>query len=220
MKTPLELPGGAVDPERTPTKFELLQLIRPDTRIPLARIRDCDGGHVFDELRVTVGPPLEGIEARLDLAPQGVCEELREVRAERVAGANEGPYPHRLICRRMRHVANTVGRDFPESGARGVTNPAFVNPADAAALGLARGDLVEITSAHDAVIAVAEPSDDVPPGVVSIAHGFGAGPGEADDPRARGASTPRLVDPSVGYDPITGMAPQSAIPVALRPVAS
>jgi anaerobic selenocysteine-containing dehydrogenase len=219
METSVELPGGAVDVEDPPTKFELLKLIRPETRIPLERIREADGGHVFDELDVRVAPPIPGLEARLNLAPDGIAEELREVRAEGFQPPGVGPFPHRLICRRLRHVANSVGRDFPETLKRGPTNPAYMNPADLTKLGLAAGELVEIASEHDVIVAVAEPTDEVQSGVISMAHCFGAAPDEPGDVRRIGSNTSRLVAVDVDYDPITGMAPQSAIPVAVRPAA-
>jgi anaerobic selenocysteine-containing dehydrogenase len=219
MGTPIELAGGAVDVEAPPTKFELLKSIRPDTRIPLERIRDADGGCIFDELDVRVAAPIPGLEARLDLAPEGIADELREVRGERFQPPGVGPFPHRLICRRMRHVANSVGRDFPETAKRGPTNPAFMNPGDLEKLGIAAGGLVEIASAHDVIVAVAEPTDEVESGVISMAHCFGAAPDEPDDVRRFGSNTSRLVAVDGSFDPITGMAPQSAIPVVVRPSA-
>jgi anaerobic selenocysteine-containing dehydrogenase len=217
MKTAIELPGGAIDVANEPTKFEVLERIRPNTRIPLAEIRDKDGGHVFGELDVTVAPPIPGLDARLDLAPPGICDELREVCAESFAPIEQGAFPHRLISRRMRHVANSVGRDFPETRKRGPGNPAYMNPADLEKLGVVAGDLVEISSAHAAVLAVVEPSDELQSGVISMAHCFGGGPDEDGDVRAAGSSTSRLVAVDRHFDPITGMAPQSAIPVAVRP---
>jgi anaerobic selenocysteine-containing dehydrogenase len=111
-------------------------------------------------------------------------------------------------------VANSVGRDFPESDERGTTNPAFMNPGDLERLGVEPGDLLEITSARDSILAVAEPSDEIQSGVVSMAHCFGGAPG--DDVRAVGSNTGRLIAVDRDYDPITGMAPQTAIPVAVR----
>jgi anaerobic selenocysteine-containing dehydrogenase len=220
MKTPVELPGGPVDVDDPPTKFELLKLIRPDTRVPLERVRAQDGGHVFDEVRAVVAEPIPGLEARLNLAPDGICDELREVRREAFRAPGEGPYPHRLICRRLRHVSNSVGHRFPESEERGTTNPAYMNPADLEKLGVAAGDVVEIASAHDAILAVAQPTDEVQSGVVSMAHCFGDDPEADADVRERGSNTGRLIALDRDYDPITGMAPQTAIPVAVRPAPS
>ena len=214
MKTPIELPGGAVDVAGSPSKFEVLQLIRPDTRVPLAEIRARTGGHVFEDLEVVVAAPIPGLEARLDLAPPGICEELREVRSEAFQVPGEGRYTHRLICRRLRHVANSVGRDFPETSRRGAANPAYMNPADLEQLGVEPGGLLEIASAHAAILAVAESSDEIQAGVISMAHCFGGAPDA--DVRAHGSNTGRLIAVDRDYDPITGMAPQSAIPVAVR----
>jgi anaerobic selenocysteine-containing dehydrogenase len=217
MKTTIELPGGAVDVDARPTKLEVLKLIRPDTRVPLEEIREKDGGRVFDAVAAVAAAPIPGLEARLDLAPEGICDELREVRAEAFSAPGEGPFPHRLICRRLRHVSNSVGQSFPESAARGTTNPAYMNPADLEKLGIAAGDLVEIASAHDAILAVAEPTDEVQSGVVSMAHCFGDDPERDAEVRSLGCNTGRLIAVDRDYDPITGMAPQTAIPVAVRP---
>jgi anaerobic selenocysteine-containing dehydrogenase len=214
MGTPIELPGGTLDPERPPDKLELLKRIRPATRVPLEELREIGAGRVFDELEVRVGAPLPGVEARLQLVPEGIPEELRQVLEAPPAG--EG-FSHRLVCRRLRHVSNSVGRHFPESRAKGVTNPAYLNPTDCEALGLAPGDLVEIASDQDRILGVVEPSDDVGPGVVSMAHCWGGAPDEDGRVREIGANTGRLVATDRDYDPITGMARQSAIPVNLRP---
>jgi len=218
MQTPIDLPGGSIDVDDPPTKFELLKLIRPDTRVPLERIRERGGGHVFDEIAAVVAPPIPGLEARLNLAPEGICDELREVRGEAFQAPGEGPFPHRLICRRLRHVANSVGQNFPESAERGTTNPAYMNPADLEKIGISAGDIVEIASAHDTILAVAEPTDEVQSGVVSMAHCFGDDPEHDADVRVLGSNTGQLIAEDRDYDPITGMAPQTAIPVAVRPV--
>jgi hypothetical protein len=58
------------------------------------------------------------------------------------------------------------------------------------------------------------------PGIVSMAHAWGdVGSGPEDVARI-GASTNRLVSEAVDYDPITGQALQSAIPVEIRTFAA
>ena len=98
------------------------------------------------------------------------------------------------------------------------TNPAYMNPDDLAELGLSSGDLIEIASAHGSLPAVAEPADDVIPGVISMAHAWGDTPEGDAKVREIGASTNRLVDDETDYDPVSGMARQSAIPVNVRPL--
>jgi anaerobic selenocysteine-containing dehydrogenase len=213
MKTPIELPGGAIDPEKPPTKFEVLKLIFPVTRIPLERIREMGAGRVFDELAVEVAPPLPGVAARLQFAPEGICEELR---AERAAAPGKTGFSHLLICRRLHHVSNSAGREFPRSRAVGSTNLAYLHPADLEKLGLSPGDVVEIESDHDRILGVVEPSSELQSGVVSMAHCWGSGPERDEEVRTLGSNTGRLVATDRDYDPITGMARQSAIPVKLR----
>jgi anaerobic selenocysteine-containing dehydrogenase len=93
-----------------------------------------------------------------------------------------------------------------------------MNAADLDRMGVAAGDLVEIRSELDAVIAVAEPTDDLQNGVVSMAHSWGALPGEEDDVRSVGSNTNRLIPTDRHFDPLTGMARQTAIPVSVRRV--
>ena len=219
LGTKIELPGGAVDVEHPPDKLELLQLILPATRIALERLRESEGGRVYDELDVVVSPPLPGIEAKLQLAPSGVAEELAELRAEPFGPEADGAFPHRLICRRAPHVANSVGRDFPESARRGTANPAFVNPDDLHELGADGGDWIEIESRHGAIVALAEPSDELARGVVSMAHGYGDDDLSRGGARRHGSNTGLLVATDRDYDPVTGMVRQSAIPVRLRALA-
>jgi anaerobic selenocysteine-containing dehydrogenase len=220
MGSEIELPGGPVDVRHPLSKLELLQLIRPATRVPLARLREQPGGRIYEEIALDASAPLPGIEALLAFAPEGVCDELRALRAE--GFEPRGRYTHRLICRRLDHVVNSVGPDFPESARRGRTNPAFMAAEDLAELGVAPGELVEIESQHGSLLAVAQPTDEVEPGVVSIAHCFGdASLGSASDSqrvRASGSNTGLLVAVDRDYDPITGMARQSAVPVAVRAV--
>jgi anaerobic selenocysteine-containing dehydrogenase len=212
----IQLPGGSVDVEHPPSKLALLKLIFPATRIPLERLRDTDGGKVYDELDVTVSPALPGIDAKLDFAPSGTVEALHALSAESPDAGDDPRFSHRLIVRRLNHVINSIGRDFPDSMARGTSNPAFINRDDLAALGLAAGDLVEIESEHGSILAVAEPTDALQPGAISMAHCFGDDLLSPEGVRTRGSNTGLLVATDRAYDRITGMPRLSAIPVALR----
>ncbi|MCG8588587.1 MAG: hypothetical protein MJE66_04785, partial [Proteobacteria bacterium] len=178
------------------------------------------------DIAVQVGPPRErdGERPRLELAPEGIPEELGAVRAEPFAATGGGygedaeRYSHRLISRRLLHVYNSSGRDLKALRARGTTNPAFMHPDDLTDLGLADGDLVELRSPHGRIPAVVEATDELARGVVSMAHAWGAGPEDDAKVREIGAPTNRLVDDESDFDPITGMARQSAIPINVLPV--
>src|SRR3546814_18173894 len=81
-------------------------------------------------------------------------------------------------------------------------NPAFLHSADLAARGIAAGDLIEIVSAHGRVSAIASVDDAVKPGVVSLAHGWGALPGSNEDPAVTGTAVNALIDTDRYYEPI------------------
>jgi len=215
MGTAIDLPGGRVDVAGAPTKLDVMRLVRPATRVPLERLYALGRGRVFDEIRVDAADAIPGLDARLDFAPEGIPEELAQVRAEPIRVPGVDGFTHLLVCRRLRHVANSVGHDFPRS-TPGAANPAYLNPADLARLGLAPGAAVTICSDHAVIESVAEPDADVPPGVLSMAHCFGAAPTSAAPPDGN-PNTARLVAVDRDYDPHTGMARQSAIPVTVRP---
>lgn len=222
MGTPIKLPGGSLDLTRRPSKFEVLEKITAGSRVPLAEVRRHDGGHVYEHVRVMVEPADPHSRGRLQLAPEGIVEELREVRAEPLSsgggyGERSAAFSHRLISRRLRHVYNSSGRDLSVLRAKGTTNPAFMNVADLKRIGLESGDLVEISSEHATILGVAQATDELKSGVISMAHAWGDSPENDGQVREIGSSTNRLVNNAADYDPITGMARQSAIPVNVRP---
>lgn len=222
LGTPIPLAGGEVPLDRKPTKLELMEKILQRPRFPLAELREHEGGRIYEGVVVTVAPADEGNEGRLHVGPDEVCEELREIRAEAFSpkgagyGEDADAFTHRLISRRLRHVYNSSGQYLSAIRKEATTNPAFMNPDDLLDMGLASGDLIEIESAHGRLPAVAEPAPDVIRGVISMAHAWGDTPDEDAKVREIGASTNRLVDDASDYDPISGMARQSAIPVNVR----
>jgi len=218
MGTPIELPGGALDLQQLPSKFELLKLIRPVTRVALERIRDQEGGHVFEEVEAVAGPPLPGMEARFQMVPDTIADELRTVRGEELPSQQATRFSHLLICRRVRHVSNSVGHDFPSSSKYGPANLAYMNRDDVAALGLSAGELIKLESEAGEILGVVEPTDDLRTGVISMAHGFGGDPAADPDVRKHGSNTSLLITAQGPYDPLTGMARQSAIPVSVTPM--
>jgi anaerobic selenocysteine-containing dehydrogenase len=211
MGTPIRLGRTDLPLDARPAKEAVIAAMVEGSRIPFDEVRKHRGGHVYD-VAVSVAPADAGCEARLDLAPEGVCEELCDVRTEEPA---EG-YSHRLISRRLRHVYNSSGRDVSEQRRKGTTNPAYMNPEDLAELGVAEGQVVEITSSHASILGVAASAPDVPRSVVSMAHAWGDPAVDPKEVREIGSSTNRLVDDATDFDPISGMARQSAIPVRVK----
>ncbi len=210
----IELPGGVLPLEPPPSKDEVLALATAGGRVPLDRVREHAGGHVYEDIHVTVEAPRPGAQKRFELAPPGVLEELDDV----VEESPDADFSHRLISRRLRHVYNSSGRHLEAIRAKGTTNPAFMNPVDLEAIGVGSGDLVEIRSAHGAILGVAEAADDVPSGVVSMAHAWGDPDVGGKEVLEIGSSTNALVSNEHDFDPISGMARQSAIPVNVAPL--
>ena len=211
----IELPGGEVPLDRPLSKFELLERIYPASRISLERMRGSEGGQIWDEVEACAAPPIPGLEAQFELTPPGITDEIEELSKEDFMSARNGTFTHLLICRRMKMVSNTVGHDFPLSQKKTTTNPAFMNDSDVEALGLEDGDLVEIESDTDTILGVVSATDEIKPGVVSMAHGWGKSDGDTDV-RKGGANTSRLMSPERDFDPVSGMARMTAIPVAVR----
>jgi anaerobic selenocysteine-containing dehydrogenase len=212
LGSPIALAGGELPLDRKPSKDEVLAYMLAGGRIPFDEVRRHRGGTVYAHVAQVVQPADTDCEARFEMAPDGVVEELAEVRGEELGE----PFSHRLISRRLRQVYNSSGRDLSESRAKGTTNPAFMHPGDLEALGARSGDVLEIASAHGMIYGVAEAAPDVMPGVISMAHAWGDPSADPKSVREIGASTNALVSNEVDFDTITGMARQSAIPVNVR----
>ncbi len=211
----LDLPGGALVPDKRPTKLEVLKCVAPRSRVPLEALREHGSGQIYPEVEVRVAPSRPGADARLQLAPDGVSGEIAAL-LEPQHNANR--FTHRLISRRLKHVFNSSGQKLENLRRKGSTNPAFMHPEDLAALGITSGDLVRIESAAGTLVGVAEAANDIKPGVVSMAHGWGDLPEHAVDVRTQGASTNRLIDDDRTFDPITGQPVMSAVPVSVQPL--
>ena len=217
----IELPGGAMDPENRPTKYEALKLCTAGSRIPIDEMREKGQGHLYEQVEVRVEPAREDRDARFQLMPEGVADEITAVYSEnnRVDGkiVDDGKtFTHLMISRRLKHVFNSSGQQLSNLQKKGTTNPAYMNPADLEEMGIRSGDLVEITGAYGMLVGVAEAAKDVKCGVISMAHAWGDVPGNWGDVREKGSSTNRLIDDHKTYDPITGQPRMTAIPVNVR----
>ena len=225
MQTEIPTAGGPLPMDRKPTKFEVLEKITHGCRVPLAQVRaqTRDGGRVFAQAALRVEAADANASARLQLAPQGVEADLARLAAQALDASGRTADPalgatHLLICRRTRQFFNSTGQDLERLAVRGTTNHAHLNPQDLTALGAREDDLLEISTARERILGVAKPSADLKPGVISMAHAFGARGDDAGAVRAHGASTNRLVNDEEDYDPITGACRQSAIAVRVRRV--
>ncbi len=214
----LQIRGQAMD--ETPTTDGILDRLHPATRIPLDEVRKYPGGHVWGEWELKSGRVIPGMigheDRRMAAGHPEVIAELREVRAEPVIDtggyAPDEQFGFRLIAYRMKEAYCTQGQNMPSLRARRPFNPVLMNPGDMASLGVGDGDAVTVDSGYGRVESIVEPTENLLPGVVALAFGWGD-PSAAPDTRENGCNVQRLIPDDQRYDPVTGLALQSAIPV-------
>ncbi|MDG2002579.1 MAG: molybdopterin-dependent oxidoreductase [Novosphingobium sp.] len=208
--------GAPLDMDNEPDTEDIHDLIAAGSAVPLERIKQYPAGHVFEEARVHIAPRDPDCDDKLDLANAEMLADLAEVAGEDIAvrrGTGE-QYPLLMIPKRMQNVTNGTMR-LDAKRLRVMTNPAFLHPSELAAHGLAPGDLAQVRSRHGVIEAVVEADEDLRPGVLAIAHGFGLSPEEQADPRKHGSNVNRLTALDDDYDRYSGMPRMGAIPVSL-----
>jgi anaerobic selenocysteine-containing dehydrogenase len=214
----LGIPGIRMD--HKPTADELLDCLQPNSRIPLDEVRKYPGGHVWGERELTVGgiiPNMIGHEdGKMAAGHPEVIAELREVRAEPVieGGGYESDedFAFRMITYRMKEAYCTQGQNLPSLRKKRSFNPVLMNPEAMQSLAVQDGDVVVVDSGFGSVEGIVEATEDLPPGVIALAHGWGD-PSDDRDVREKGSNVQRLIPDDERYDPITGLALQSAVPV-------
>lgn len=225
MDLGLELPGGALQPGERASADDILERSYPHVRVPWDEMRATEGGVLRDDLTMIVQPADPDASARFQLTPDGLVEELAVVRASATSyddldGYDPEVHTYRMASRRLKSVFNSSGREIEKLRAKETTSYAHMHPDDLRSLGVADGELVEISSPRSMVRTVAKAAPDVKRGTVSMAHSWGELPGEhgpTADPFTAGDTTGRLSDAASAYDPITGLPVMSAIPVSIRP---
>ena len=211
----MPLAGGPCPMDERPDKATFLDLmVAGSPAVPSKVRRDTvdDRAVIYPDLHPVVEPADPATAARFDLAGGGMPARLRAYARADAAAAGFGL---RLVSRRSRHRFNSTGHALSALRAKRQTNPAFMHPDDMARVPCADGDVVRIRSKVGEVVAVARAEPGLRPGVVSMAHAFGAPDVTAADVHERGGSTNRLVSETVDFDPVTGQSLQSAIPVAI-----
>ena len=208
--------GERLDMSTPPSSDQMHEILCRHARLPFAELRQAAG------TLVDIGPVLveapSGADTRFAVAPSDVVAELAEVAAE--SGLpTDSCFTHRLVCRRLREVSNSMHQDFPAIRRRLRYNPAYMHSEDLAALGLASGEKVSIRSDHGRIEAIVEADDNVRPGVISMAHSWGGLPGEGSYEQV-GAYTGLLISTDDHMEPINAMPRQSAIPVYVSRLAA
>jgi anaerobic selenocysteine-containing dehydrogenase len=209
--------GQPFDMERPPTTDDLLAQFVRRSRIPLETIKQHPHGYIYPDPEPLCAPKDPDWPHRLQLGDATMLAQLAEVAgrlqredsssvAANVTDTAEGT-ELLLVSRREHAVYNSVAHHLPALRRRRPFNPAYMNPADAARLGLEDGCKVTLQTRVGTIDAIVQCAPDVRAGVVSMAHGFDAEAGEGH------ATTSALVDDERDYEAITGLPRMSAIPV-------
>lgn len=209
--------GVDLDMKNPPGDEALLAILCRNAPVSWELLSSTDKGYQHAET-LCAEPPDPSTASQFKTMPADVCAEVRDLKAhcaEVIATPEDGRYPFVLSTRRSRHRFNTVGHLSPYLKRLVPYNPAYLNPADVAALGVAEGDWVEIESDHGVIRARVEADDSVRRKVVSITHCFGFLPGD-DDYDTHGVSTNLLISTDRDLQTINAMPRMSGIPVAVR----
>jgi anaerobic selenocysteine-containing dehydrogenase len=219
MGLDMEINGSAIDMQNKPTKFDLLQKITRGSRVPLEEIAQTQGGKVYDTPDVIAQAANPATDVRLELFPAGLEEELAAAWSDMEVEADTD-FPYLLISRRMKYTYNSTGPELSLLGKKNQYNPAYMHPDDLAAAGIHDGELIEVSSRHGCIPAIAAAGDDIKPGVVSMSHCWGGSPDPAakTDARVRevGSNTNRLIDNRDRPEKFSGIPRQSTVAVAIR----
>jgi hypothetical protein len=165
------------------------------------------------------GLDLGALEPRLD---EVLCTTSGRVELCPSTSALSAPAPTGMLLIGRRHLRsnNSWLHNVPELVRGSNTCTLQLNPADADRLGISTGDCVRVTSRTGTVEAVAEPTDTVMPGVVSLPHGWGHDrPGTRTEVAHRHAGVNvNAVTDDQEIDPLSGNAVFNGVPVTLEPV--
>jgi anaerobic selenocysteine-containing dehydrogenase len=206
--------------EQAPTTEELFEILTTGARIPFSELRQYEAGHVFEDPDAVVLPREPDCQGFLELGNDVMMSQLDDTARGPIEGGDE--FGFRLVSRREANTMNSQGRDQEKLVRARPHNPAYMNPVDMQALGIESGTLVAITSRRTTIHAIAQDSQDIRRGVVSMSHCYGIDleslESDADQgapqPYSMGGHTGALASADLDYvEPHSGIPRMSAIPV-------
>jgi formylmethanofuran dehydrogenase subunit D len=155
---------------------------------------------------------------RVELCPSTFAADVDRLHAALRAPKTGGMV---LIGRRHLRSNNSWLHNVPELVRGSNSCTLQLNPADADRLGVGAGDTIRVTSRTGTVDAIAEPTETVMPGVVSLPHGWGhnrPGTRTAVAHEHAGVNVNAVTDEQE-IDPLSGNAVFNGVPVTLAAVA-
>lgn len=203
----------ALDMTDKPTDDDLVTLAHRNARVPLDEVKLYPHGHLFEGVEERIKPRRPDCTARLDIGNAHMLARLAAYVDDRAE--TEADYPFLMVGRRTNRLMNSGGRGNDRLGGVEPSNPAFLNPLDLTAIGVAPGQRVELVSRHGSVTAIAAGDAGLRRGCVSITHGFGGNPGEEEMPEAVGCNVGRLLSADHDFDPVSGIPRIGGVPVSI-----
>jgi anaerobic selenocysteine-containing dehydrogenase len=212
MDRAITINDRVMDMDQPPTTDELMDMITAGGRVSLDEVRQYPHGMTFPHLQTVEGARSE---ARFDVLPDDVADELRCCLVDE---GGHGAYPYLLINRRVRNSMNSLNAGPATARSRKPYNPAYLNPADMAGMGLRFGDRIEIESEAGKLIAIAESDETLRQGVLSMTHCWGGLPDDPVEITKGAVSTALLIDSENNLQPINAMPKMTAVPIRIRPI--
>ncbi len=185
-------------------------------RAPNGQLRPEPTGRDF------LGERIVTEDRKVHLAPPGLVEQARKLEAD-FADHRARAGELRLITRRSHETHNSWTHNIEEhvSGTRG-TNHLYVHPDDASRLGLAEGELADVSTRTATVRVPVRLLADLMPGTVALPHGWGHqhATGLSVASRTTGVNVNLLAaDGPDQIEKVSGMANLTGFPVEVRPAA-
>ncbi len=208
-----------------PTSDDLIKnMLQPlMARVPLDDVKKYPDGKIWGDKELKAGNVIPNMivndDKKMAAGHPEVIKEMNVVREEPVidgGGYELGEdFVFRLITYRMKEVYCTQGQNIPSLKKRRPYNPLLMNPEAMQSLGLKDGDRAIVESGFGTVEAIAEATEDLKKDVVALAFGWGD-PSDDRDINEKGSNVQRLIPDDKYFDPVTGLALQTAIPVNVK----
>ncbi len=186
--------------------------------LSLRKLEKAKHGIVLGPLEQRLPAALLTKDRKINLIPEFVAPTLAPLRDKLDEAVTLAPGEFYLIGRRHLRSNNSWMHNSPGLAKGKNRCTLMLHPEDAATLGLATGEPVEVTSRTGTIQIPVELTDTMMPGVVSIPHGFGhhrEGIQLQVAQRAPGVSVNDITDDQL-VDPVTGNAAFSGQRVTLR----
>ncbi len=209
--------------DRKPEAEDIMRALNASSRTPFDDLKENPSGKLYGPRETEVGGVIPNMighaDRRIAVGNPEPMTELREVRAEPMpvngSYVPDKSFEFRAITYRMPEVYCTTGHNLPRAERKRPYNPVLISHQDLADNGFADGECVIVDSGFGQQEGILEATDEVAPGTLGIAHGWGD-PADERPVEEKGTNVQALIPADERFDRITGLAQQSAYPVNLR----